>query len=250
MTTDKRTRPGNPISTYLRRNWFWLAANLAAALPLLVLLRDFAQGNLGVDPINTINNATGRAAIALLLLSLAATPLHTVFGFRRGLTVRKSLGLWAFVYASFHLLNFVGLDYGFDVQFLLQDALLNKPYIVAGLASLLILLPLAITSTRGWMRRLGRNWKRLHRLVYGAGVWRCCIFSGRQKPPSAGSRCSTGWRWRSCCLCASLRCASVWSPCASASPATLLSGRAGRRPNLHGRRPTAPTDAAASNQNA
>ena len=186
MTTDKRTRPGNPISTYLRRNWFWLAANLAAALPLLVLLRDFAQGNLGVDPINTINNATGRAAIALLLLSLAATPLHTVFGFRRGLTVRKSLGLWAFVYASFHLLNFVGLDYGFDVQFLLQDALLNKPYIVAGLASLLILLPLAITSTRGWMRRLGRNWKRLHRFVYGAGVLAVLHFLWQAKAAERG----------------------------------------------------------------
>ena len=119
-------QPANPISSYLRRNWFWLAVNLAAALPLLFLLRDFVQDNLGVDPINTINNATGRAAIALLLLSLAATPVHTLFGFRLGLTVRKSLGLWAFAYASFHLLNFVGLDYGFDVQFLLQDALLDK----------------------------------------------------------------------------------------------------------------------------
>ena len=170
MTTKMRTQPANPISSYLRRNWFWLAVNIAAALPLLFLLRDFIQGNLGVDPINTINNATGRAAIALLLLSLAATPANTVFGFRRGLTVRKSLGLWAFVYASFHLLNFVGLDYGFDLQFLLQDALLEKPYILAGLAALLILLPLAITSTRGWMRRLGRNWKRLHQFVYAASV--------------------------------------------------------------------------------
>jgi sulfoxide reductase heme-binding subunit YedZ len=186
MMTDKRTMSGNPISTYLRRNWFWLAANLAAALPLLVLLRDFAQDNLGVDPINTINNATGRAAIALLLLSLAATPLHTIFGFRRGLTVRKSLGLWAFAYASFHLLNFVGLDYGFDVQFLLQDALLNKPYIVAGLAALLILLPLAITSTRGWMRRLGRNWKRLHRLVYAAGVLAVLHFLWQAKAAERG----------------------------------------------------------------
>ncbi len=170
MMKKTRIQTGNPISSYLRRNWFWLAVNIAAALPLLFLLRDFIQDNLGVDPINTINNATGRTAIALLLLSLAATPANTIFGFRRGLTVRKSLGLWAFVYASFHLLNFVGLDYGFDLQFLLQDALLEKPYILAGLAALLILLPLAITSTRGWMRRLGRNWKRLHKFVYAAGV--------------------------------------------------------------------------------
>ena len=170
MSARKAVQTGNPIMNYLRRNWFWLAANLAASVPLLWLLRDFFQDNLGVDPVNTINNATGRAAIALLLLSLAATPANTIFGLRQGLTVRKSLGLWAFLYASFHLLNFVGLDYGFDLQFLLQDALLNKPYIIAGSLALLILLPLALTSTRGWMRRLGRNWKRLHQFVYAAGV--------------------------------------------------------------------------------
>jgi len=164
------TRADSRIIRYLRHNWFWLTVNVAAALPLLTLLRGFATGNLGVDPINTINNLTGRASLVLLLLSLTATPANTIFGFRRSLTVRKSLGLWAFVYAALHLLNFVGLDYGFDVRFLVQDALLSKPYIVAGLAALLILLPLAITSTRGWMRRLGRNWKRLHRLVYAAGV--------------------------------------------------------------------------------
>ena len=84
--------------------------------------------------------------------------------------MRKALGLYAFLYASLHLLNFVGLDYGFDLGFIAQDALLDKPYILAGLLALLILLPLAITSTRGWMKRLGRNWKRLHQLVYGAGV--------------------------------------------------------------------------------
>lgn len=170
MAASKRRPTGNPITRFLRGNWFWLAVNFAAALPLVLLVRDFLQGNLGADPVNTINNVTGRAAIVALLCSLAATPAHTVFGFRLGLTVRKSLGLWAFAYAGLHLLNFVGLDYAFDVRFLLQDALLEKPYILAGTAALLILLPLAITSTRGWMRRLGRNWKRLHKFVYGAGV--------------------------------------------------------------------------------
>ena len=158
------------FTNYLRRNGFWLACNVAALLPLAWLVWGFTQESLGVDPINTINNVSGRAAIVLLLLSLACTPANVVFGFRQALTLRKALGLYAFLYASLHLLNFVGLDYGFDLGFIAQDALLDKPYILAGSLALLILLPLAITSTRGWMKRLGRNWKRLHQLVYGAGV--------------------------------------------------------------------------------
>ncbi len=104
------------------------------------------------------------------MLSLACTPANTVFGFRRGLTVRKALGLWAFAYAALHLLVFIGLDYGFSWDLIFQDALLGKQFIIAGFIALLILTPLAITSTRGWMRRLGKNWKRLHQLVYAAGV--------------------------------------------------------------------------------
>ena len=164
------SRASGHSDNWIMRNGFWWAVNVAAALPLLLLLWNYSQDTLGVDPVNTINNQTGRAAIVLLMASLACTPVNTLFGFRRALTVRKSLGLWAFVYALLHLLNFVGLDYGFDLGFLLQDALLSKPYIVVGLLALMILLPLAVTSTRGWMKRLGRNWKRLHRLAYGAGV--------------------------------------------------------------------------------
>jgi sulfoxide reductase heme-binding subunit YedZ len=155
---------------YFRHHWFWWAVNVAAAMPLLLMIWDYSQGTLGVDIVNSINNRTGRTAIILLMLSLACTPLNTLFGFRQALTVRKSLGLWAFAYAVLHLLNFLALDYAFDLNFILQDAALEKPYIIAGLLSLLILLPLAVTSTRGWMKRLGRNWKRLHKLAYAAGV--------------------------------------------------------------------------------
>lgn len=153
-----------------QRQSFWWAVNLAAAAPLLLMLWEYSQGVLGVDIVNAINNRTGRTAIILLMLSLACTPLNILFGWRLPSTVRKSLGLWAFAYALLHLLNFVGLDYAFDLNFLLQDAVLQKPYILAGLLALLILVPLAITSTRGWMKRLGRNWKRLHQFVYAAGV--------------------------------------------------------------------------------
>lgn len=153
-----------------REHWFWWAVTLGALMPLAWLGWRFWQGTLGVDPVNTINNETGRAALVVLFLSLACTPLNIIFGVRRVLTVRKSLGLIAFVYAALHLANFVGLDYAFAFDLILHDAVLTMPYIVAGGLALLILTPLAITSTRGWMRRLGRNWKRLHRLVYAAGM--------------------------------------------------------------------------------
>ncbi|MCS6828641.1 MAG: sulfoxide reductase heme-binding subunit YedZ [Caldilinea sp.] len=156
--------------TFLHRGGFWWSVTLAGLTPLLWLLWRAASGGLGVDPVNTINNVTGRAALITLFLSLSCTPLSAIFGFRRALTVRKSLGLMAFLYASLHLLNFVGLDYGLNLKLIVQDALLNKPYILAGGLAFLLLLPLAITSTRGWMKRLGKRWKQLHRLVYVVGV--------------------------------------------------------------------------------
>lgn len=156
--------------TYVRKHWFWLIANVGALIPLTWLVWDFVRGNLSVNPIDDITSRTGTAALILLMLSLACTPANTLFGLRKALTVRKALGLYAFFYACFHFLNFVGLDYGFDLQMIWGDALLAKPYILVGLAALLILVPLAVTSTAGWMRRLGRNWKRLHQLVYLAGA--------------------------------------------------------------------------------
>jgi len=158
------------FKAYLTKNWFWLAVNLAVAMPLLLLGWDFVFDNLSVNPIDDFTDRTGKAAIVILMLSLACTPANTVFGFRRGLTVRKALGLWAFSYAALHLLVFIGLDYGFSWELIFQDALLGKQFIIAGFIALLILIPLAITSTRYWMRRLGKNWKRLHQLVYAAGV--------------------------------------------------------------------------------
>lgn len=151
-------------------NWLWWAANALAAWPLVLMIWEYNQGTLGIDIVNAVNNRTGRAAIILLMASLACTSLNILFGWRQVLTLRKSLGLWAFFYALLHLLNFVGLDYAFNLGQIFQDAILSKPYIVAGLACLVILVPLAFTSTRGWMRRMGHNWKRLHRLAYAAGV--------------------------------------------------------------------------------
>ncbi len=164
------SRSGRSSRSKRNINWLWWAANVAAAWPLVLMVWEYYQGTLGIDLVNAINNRTGRAAVILLMASLACTPLNILFGWRQVLTLRKSLGLWAFAYALLHLLNFVGLDYAFNLGQIFQDAILSKPYILAGLAALLVLIPLAITSTRGWMRRLGRNWKKLHRLAYAAGV--------------------------------------------------------------------------------
>jgi methionine sulfoxide reductase heme-binding subunit len=158
------------LRAYVRANWLWLLANVGALVPLLWLTWDYFTDNLSINPIDDYTDRTGSAAIILLLLSLAVTPVQTVTGWRQVSTVRKSLGLYAFGYAVLHMLVFVGLDYGFSLRFILLDGLPSKPYILVGLSALLILLPLALTSTKGAMKRLGRNWKRLHRWVYAAGV--------------------------------------------------------------------------------
>lgn len=153
----------------LSGNWLRALVHIGALLPLAILVYDFWQDRLTVNPIQEITLRTGKYALVLLVLALACTPINSVFGFKPVLRLRRPLGLYAFMYASFHFLTFVGLDYGFDPE-LIREAILEKRYALVGFATFLILLPLAATSTRGWMRRLGRRWKRLHRGVYLAGL--------------------------------------------------------------------------------
>jgi sulfoxide reductase heme-binding subunit YedZ len=155
---------------WLNKHWLQLIVHIGALAPLTLLIWDFTQDNLSFNPIQEITLRTGKVALVLLVMTLACTPLHTVLGWKRIPPLRKPLGLYAFLYAGLHFLIFVGLDYTFDLG-LIGQAIIEKRYVLLGLAALLLLLPLAITSTRGWMRRLGKNWKRLHRLVYFAGVF-------------------------------------------------------------------------------
>jgi sulfoxide reductase heme-binding subunit YedZ len=124
---------------------------------------------LTANPIREITLRTGRVALVLLLLSLACTPVYILFRFKPALKLRRPLGLYAFLYAGLHLLTFVGLDYRFDFSLIVPE-ILEKRFVQVGMLAFLLLLPLAITSTRGWIKRLGKNWKRLHRLVYLAAV--------------------------------------------------------------------------------
>jgi sulfoxide reductase heme-binding subunit YedZ len=142
--------------------------HLSALAPLLVLVYYWFFANL-VNPIQTITQFSGKAGLVLLTLCLACTPLNTLFGWKWAVALRKPLGLYAFLYVAMHLLIFVVLDYGLDMG-LIQEAIVEKRYVLAGLAAFFLLTPLALTSTRTAMRRLGRNWKRLHWLIYPAGV--------------------------------------------------------------------------------
>jgi sulfoxide reductase heme-binding subunit YedZ len=157
------------LLTWLRARWLRLLVHVGALLPLAWTLWQYWQGLFLVDPVREITTRTGRTALILLVLTLACTPLNTLFGFKRALRARRALGLYTFLYVSLHFATFVWLDYGLDLP-LLWEAVFAQRYVVVGFAAGLILLVLAITSTRGWKRRMGKNWKRLQRLIYLASV--------------------------------------------------------------------------------
>jgi len=140
-----------------------------AALPAVWLGVDALRGNLTADPIKEITHRTGWWTLTLLMVTLAVTPVRRLTGWNQIVKVRRMLGLYAFFYAVLHLLTYVVLDLFFAWDILLEDVA-KRPYITVGFTAFLILLALAITSTRGWIRRLGWRWQRLHRLAYVAAL--------------------------------------------------------------------------------
>ena len=126
---------------------------------------DFFTDHLTANPLQAIQQRTGRLAITLLVLSLACTPLSNLLGWRELLKRSRTLGLYAFMVAVIHVLIFLDLDNGLAWDFFAQT-IVEKPYILFGMATFLLLIPLAVTSFDIWKVRLGRNWKRLHQLVY------------------------------------------------------------------------------------
>lgn len=127
------------------------------------------SGSLGVNPIEFVTRSLGTWALSFLLITLAVTPLRRLTGWGEVLRVRRMLGLTAFFYALAHWLSYLWLDQFFDWSEILKD-IVKRPFITIGMATFLLLLPLALTSTNAAMRRLKRNWQRLHRLVYPAAA--------------------------------------------------------------------------------
>jgi sulfoxide reductase heme-binding subunit YedZ len=162
----------------------WVAARaaiwVAALAPAAWLAWDGASGGLGANPIETLQLRTGWWGLVLLTVTLAITPVRRLTGWHSIVRVRRLLGLFAFFYICLHLGNYVVLDQWFDFDMILED-ITERPFITVGFAAWLILLSLAITSTRGWIRRLGRKWQRLHRLVYVAASLGALHFFWRVK---------------------------------------------------------------------
>ncbi len=143
--------------------------HVAALLPLALLIAAAWQDRLGADPIATLTHETGLWALRLLLATLAITPLRLIGGWPRLLRFRRMLGLYAFAYASLHLAVYLALDLGGYWPQIVDD-IVERPFITVGFLAWLLMLPLAATSTRGMMRRLGPWWSRLHKAVYAVGM--------------------------------------------------------------------------------
>lgn len=142
----------------------------AALLPLALLVLATRNGSLGPDPVATLEHETGLWALRFLLATLAITPLRRLTGWHWLVRYRRMLGLFAFFYASLHLVIYLVVDLGgFWAQIFGEIA--KKPFITVGFLAWLLMIPLAVTSTKAMMRRLGRRWARLHRLVYAIGVF-------------------------------------------------------------------------------
>ena len=186
-------------------SWPPRLALLAALSPIAWLGARAGLGDLGANPIEEVLNRLGLYAITFLLASLACTPLQRFLGWSWALRVRKTLGLAAFFWALTHVLFYVGIDQGLDLRGLWDDVLKHR-FVFLGMAALVVLFPLALTSTKAMERRLGfRWWKRLHRLAYAAGALACAHFYLRFKLPEP-------WPIAAAALLALLLAARLWNP--------------------------------------
>lgn len=142
-----------------------LATWILALSPLSWLVWLMFTRQLGVDAVDTLLHRMGDFTLIILLATLAITPLRRLTGWNMVVRIRRILGLFGFFYLSLHFFIYVVLDQTLDWEFILVD-LTKRPYAVVGFAAWLLLIPLAVTSTRGWVRRLGKRWQKLHKLVY------------------------------------------------------------------------------------
>jgi sulfoxide reductase heme-binding subunit YedZ len=148
--------------------------------PFLWLITRALTGRLSANPIEDITLTTGIWALRFLLAALAVTPLRRLTGWHGIIRYRRMLGLFAFFYATLHFLTYIVLDQFFAFEFILAD-IAKRPYITAGTVAFVLMIPLALTSTQGWIRRLGRRWQLLHRLVYVSAAAACLHFIWKVK---------------------------------------------------------------------
>jgi len=153
---------------------------VAALVPAALLVRGVLTGTLGVNPAETIQLETGRWTFKFLLLTLLVTPLRRMTGWNVVIQFRRMLGLFAFFYGTLHFASYWAFDLVFAFGRMFAD-IAKRPFILLGFLAWLSMLPLAITSTRGWIRRLGRRWTHVHRLIYVTAICAAVHFAWKQK---------------------------------------------------------------------
>jgi methionine sulfoxide reductase heme-binding subunit len=154
----------------LTSKWSKVVVFLAALLPLAHLGWRALHQDLTANPIEFITHLTGDWTLRFLLITLAITPVRWMLGVPDLIRFRRMLGLFAFFYGSLHLITFAVLDHFFDWREMVNDVI-KRPFITAGFTGFVFMLPLALTSTRGWIRRLGgKRWQALHRLIYASAT--------------------------------------------------------------------------------
>lgn len=149
--------------------WLQGSVHFLGWLPLGWISYAFFAGKLSINPIQDIEQRLGRIGVYFLVATLTCTPLGTLFGWREFPKRRRALGLYSFLYMSLHVLIFIGLDYGFNISQVFT-LITEKLYLIVGTVALLLLIPLAVTSFDYFIRSMGKNWKRLHWLIYPAAI--------------------------------------------------------------------------------
>lgn len=155
---------GKSVWTFVKILFF-----IASLSPFLSLLHDSLNDQLGANPIETLHFRLGDWALRFLCLGLAITPLKRITGIKDLIRFRRMTGLFAFFYASLHFLVYIALDLSFSLEIFLEEVP-ESPYIIIGLLTYAMLVPLAVTSTKGMQKRLGKKWRQLHKLVYFAAI--------------------------------------------------------------------------------
>jgi methionine sulfoxide reductase heme-binding subunit len=157
------------MRSWIVSRWAKPAVFFLSLVPFLMLVVGAYQNDLTANPIEYITRATGTWTLRFLLITLAITPARRLLNLPDLIRFRRMLGLFAFFYGFQHLSMWAGLDKFFDPQEMLAD-IVKRPYITMGMFGFALMVPLAITSTKGWIRRLGKNWRRLHWLIYPSVV--------------------------------------------------------------------------------
>jgi sulfoxide reductase heme-binding subunit YedZ len=158
------------VPSLLSNKWTKVPVFMLCLVPLGILVWRALTANLGANPVEFIQHATGDWTLRFLVLTLCITPFRKLLKLPDLIRFRRMLGLFAFFYACLHFLTYLGPDQSFDVAAMWKDVA-KRPFITMGFAAFVLLIPLALTSTAGWIRRLGgRRWQMLHRLIYLSAI--------------------------------------------------------------------------------